>query len=108
MAAGCQRPTAEHAYALARLIDHAANRLPGSTNCLPRAMTLSWALRRCHIAHDVVFAVRPEELRHSEDALHAWVERDGERLIGDLPGEWHETLRLSGSSGPTSALRKEN
>jgi hypothetical protein len=33
-------------------------------------------------------------MRGSEDDLHAWVEVNGNKVIGDLPGEWVETLRI--------------
>jgi hypothetical protein len=79
---------------LAAQIDWAAQRLPFSSKCLPRAMALSWLLRAKGISHEVVFGVRPAELRTADEALHAWVEIDGEILIGDLPGPWVQTLRL--------------
>lgn len=79
---------------LARHVERAASRLPFATRCLPRAMALSWMLRRAMMGHEVVFAVRPPHLRKDEDALHAWVETGGERILGELPGPWHETLRL--------------
>ena len=78
----------------AALVEHAATRLPFATKCLPRAMALSWILRRRRIGHALVFAVRPAQQRPSADALHAWVEIGGAKLIGDLPGPWVETLRL--------------
>jgi hypothetical protein len=79
---------------LASQVERAAVRLPFPTKCLPRAAALSWLLRRRAIGHAVVFAVRPEPMRGSPDPLHAWVEIDGVKLIGDLPGPWVETLRL--------------
>jgi hypothetical protein len=79
---------------LAAQIEWAARRLPFTSNCLPQAMALSWLLRAKAISHEVVFGVRPAELRTADEALHAWVEIDGEKLIGDLPGPWLETLRL--------------
>lgn len=79
---------------LATQVERAAARLPFESKCLPRAMVLSWMLRRKSIAHTVVFAVRPPHLRNSSDALHAWVEVEGSKIIGDLPGPWLETLRL--------------
>jgi len=82
------------AQALARHIEHAAARLPFETKCLPRAMLLSWRLRRWSVAHSVVFAVRPSGRRNGHDSLHAWVEVKGVKVIGDLPGPWIETLRL--------------
>ena len=76
------------------VVDHAAERLPFATKCLPRAIALSWLLRRRNVAHTVVFAARPPQLRNSADALHAWVELNGKTIMGDLPGPWLETLRL--------------
>ena len=81
---------------LAADVEWAAKRLPFETKCLPRAMALSWMLRRRHIAHAMVFAVRPAEMRHAADALHAWVEVDGATVLGNLPGPWIETLRVGG------------
>lgn len=75
-------------------VEWAAKRLPFPTKCLPRAMALSWMLRRKRIEHSVVFAVRPADSRESAEALHAWVEIDGQKILGDLSGPWIETLRL--------------
>ena len=75
-------------------VEWAAKRLPFPTRCLPRAMALSWMLRRKRIEHSVVFAVRPADSRESAEALHAWVEIDGQKILGDLSGPWIETLRL--------------
>jgi hypothetical protein len=75
-------------------VEWAAQRLPFATTCLPRAMALSWILRKDRIGHFLVFAARPAEQRDSRDALHAWVEIGGTRVIGDLPGPWLEILRL--------------
>ncbi|MFL6730244.1 MAG: lasso peptide biosynthesis B2 protein [Sphingomicrobium sp.] len=78
----------------AAVVEWAARRLPFAFKCLPRAMALSWILRRKRLGHTVVFAVRPAQLRNSADSLHAWVEVGGTTLIGELPGPWLETLRL--------------
>ena len=51
-------------------------------------------LRRGNIGHALVFAVRPENKRSGADILHAWVEVDGSKILGDLPGQWIVTLRL--------------
>jgi hypothetical protein len=91
---------------LARQVERAAARLPFSTKCLPRAMALSWILRRKRIGHVLVFAVRPAGLRDGPDALHAWVEIEGVTVIGDLPGPWLETLRLGESPMGTGLLRR--
>lgn len=88
---------AADAHRLAAHVEWAARLLPFPTKCLPRAMALSWILRSRRIDHCVVFAVRPAEQRGSDDQLHAWVEIGGERVIGDLPGPWVETLRLGAS-----------
>jgi len=86
---------------LAAHVEWAATRLPFATKCLPRAMALSWLLRSKGIGHEVILAVRPASLRESADAMHAWVEVRGEKVIGDLPGPWFETLRLgSRAAGP--------
>jgi len=82
------------AWRIARQVERAAGRLPFRTKCLPRAVAVSWLLRRRAIPHAVVIAVRPVEVRKQEDALHAWVEVGGEKVIGDLPGAWIETLRV--------------
>lgn len=75
-------------------IARAAWRLPFSGRCLPQAMALSWRLRRQRIAHSVIMAVRPPDLRGGEDALHAWVEVEGEIVLGELAGPWHVTARF--------------
>ena len=85
--------TAE-ARRLAAHVDWAARFLPFPTKCLPRAMALSWLLRSREIGHTLVFAVRPQEQRGTGDQLHAWIEIESEKIIGDLPGPWVETLRL--------------
>jgi hypothetical protein len=84
----------DHARRLAADVEWAAKRLPFPTKCLPQAMALSWMLRRHGLRHSLVFAVRPSQLRQTPDALHAWVEVGREKILGDLPGPWIETLRL--------------
>jgi hypothetical protein len=75
-------------------VEWAARLLPFSSKCLPRAMALSWTLRSRGIPHGVIFAVRPPAQRSPDDQLHAWVEIEGETILGELPGLWVETLRL--------------
>ena len=82
---------------LAAMVERAAERLPFHTKCLPRAMALSWILRSKNVAHSVVIAVRPQQQRHSNDALHAWINVGSTKVLGDLPGPWIETLRLGHS-----------
>lgn len=89
-----QRESVEEGRRYASVVDHAAARLPFAVKCLPRAMALSWLLRRRQIAHALVLAARPAEDRRDADSLHAWVEIDAVKVIGDLPGPWLETLSL--------------
>ena len=94
LAVGATGEDARTARSSAADVEWAAKRLPFETKCLPRAMAVSWLLRRRRIGHVVVFAVRPPDLRESSDSLHAWVDVAGERIGGDLPDPWVETLRL--------------
>jgi Transglutaminase-like superfamily len=80
----------------ATLVTWAATRLPFEFKCLPQAMALSWLLRRKRLGHTVVIAVRLARMRGSADAFHAWLEVDGQTILGDLPGPWIETARLGG------------
>jgi hypothetical protein len=84
----------KRAIRIAHRVERAADRLPFSAACLPRAMVVSWTLRRERIGHTFVIAVRPAARRSEPDALHSWVEVDGNKVIGDLPGPWIETLRM--------------
>lgn len=78
---------------LAAHIERAAWRLPFAVKCLPQAIALSWQLRRLNLCHRVVFAVRPPAQRDSDDALHAWVECEGEIVLGALSGDWFTVHR---------------
>lgn len=89
-------PNAAEGQRTAAIVERAAQRMPFQTKCLPRAVALSWLLRRKNLPHSVVFAVRPADRRQLPDALHAWVEINGAKVIGELPGPWVETLRLGG------------
>jgi len=97
-ARSCGGTSSSDVLATARLlaahVEWAAVRLPFSTKCLPQAMALSWMLRRKRIGHQLVVAARPAHLRDSADALHAWIELDRHKILGDLAGPWIETLRL--------------
>lgn len=84
---------AAEARRMAGAVERAAERLPFATKCLPRAVALSWLLRRSAIGHALVIAVRPPHLRDAADALHAWVKVDGAKILGESPGPWFETLR---------------
>ena len=96
-AARASRQLSKDAVRLAAHVEWAAKRLPFETKCLPRAMALSWILRSRTIEHCLVFAVRPAELRGTDDQLHAWVEVAGDIILGKMPGPWVVTLRLGDS-----------
>jgi hypothetical protein len=55
-----------------------ANTLPGSASCLEKAMTARALLRRYGHPADLRFGVDDEE----SFAAHAWVESDGEVVVG--------------------------
>ena len=82
------------AQRLARHVDRAADRLPFSTLCLPRAMALSRLLLRRGIPHQLVIAARPASQRSGTDDLHAWVEAGGHIVLGEIAGPWLETGRF--------------
>ena len=82
------------ALTLAAHIERAARRAPFKTNCLPRAVALSWQLRRRSIAHEVVLAARPATACELGDSLHARVDVAGAAVLGDLPGPWLDAARL--------------
>ena len=67
---------------LARAVDRGAERLPGETRCLARALALHAMLRRRRIGATLLIGVRPRAERGSLDDLHAWVLRHGETLNG--------------------------
>jgi hypothetical protein len=82
-------------------VERAAGRLPIAMRCLPRAVALSWMLRRRAIGHRVVIAVRPADRRADNDALHAWVEVAGKMVLGELPGPWQPVF-VAGTAGAES------
>lgn len=65
----------------ARRVERAANRLPGRSKCLPKAMALQWILRRNAIASRLVIAIHKTDRQH-DHSFHAWVEVGGEMVIG--------------------------
>ena len=93
----------EKAKRLAADVEWAAKKLPFATKCLPRAMALSWLLRRQGLAHAIVIAVRPADPQ-TRNRLHAWVEIDGDRILGSLPGPWIELLQIGAKSGPAATF----
>lgn len=79
---------------LARHIERAAARMPGTSKCLPQAMALSWMLRTRRIPHGVALLARPASARGGLDDLHAMVLCNNEIILGNLPGPWIEMLVL--------------
>ena len=69
------------ARAIARRVERAANRLPGESKCLPKAMALQWMMQRAGLPSRLVIAIHRYE-RASNDTYHAWVEVSQEMLIG--------------------------
>lgn len=96
LANGAAGEGASVAKRLAHQVDNGTRVSPIGTRCLPRAMALSWLLRRSGIPHEVVIAVRPENERSDGDSLHAWVESNGKILLGELPGPWIVVQTLPG------------
>ena len=67
---------------LGRAVVRATARLPGDTKCLPQAVALQWMLRRRGIGARLVIAVALSEHAVHNDGHHAWVERNGQMLVG--------------------------
>lgn len=95
------------AQRLAQHIERAAARLPFVLLCLPRAMALSWLLRRRSIPHQLVMAARPAAQRGGTDDLHAWIEVGGDIVLGALPGPWVETARYPSHPLPGSKIAQK-
>jgi Transglutaminase-like superfamily len=94
LAGDARRGDAAAARQCARHVDRAAGRLPFECKCLPRAMALSRILRRRKVPHRLTIAVRPLAERSGGDDLHAWIDVDGETVIGHLPGPWAPLFTL--------------
>lgn len=79
---------------LSRVVDRAASRLPFACRCLPRAMALHAMLTRRGKRTTLVIGVLPGPRRGHLDDLHAWVELNGEVLIGISPEPYAVLVRL--------------
>ncbi|RGP41514.1 hypothetical protein BPTFM16_01820 [Altererythrobacter insulae] len=62
-------------------VDRAARRLPGEHKCLPQAVALQWLLSQQPVSSCLVIAVHRQTVDDGH-GLHAWVESQGEMLIG--------------------------
>lgn len=79
-------------WILARAVRRGAARLPFQTKCLPRAIALHTMLRRRGLPSRMVIAVLDPRRRGTADDLHAWVESDGEILIGEMEDPFHPVV----------------
>jgi hypothetical protein len=72
---------------VARLVSVAAHRGPYRANCLRQALVAWWLLGRRGVDTNLVIGVRKDEQGF---AAHAWVELDGDVIIGgaDSPGRF--------------------
>lgn len=80
---GDDHPTPYCRY-LANVVTRGAMRLKMPLKCLPRAMALHWMLRRRGVRATLVIGMLPGSQRGTSDDLHAWVEMDGETILGDI------------------------
>lgn len=76
---------------LARRVERAAQRLPGTSKCLPQAMALQWLMRRAGMPSRLVIALHRHD-RASEHTFHAWVEIGGNMLIGHCERELYSPV----------------
>lgn len=79
---GCHSTSANR---MALAVNQAAERLPGTYVCLPRAMALQWMLRRRRCPSALVFGVERNAGHKMSHLLHAWVESGGRVILGDDP-----------------------
>ncbi|MFN0111302.1 MAG: lasso peptide biosynthesis B2 protein [Blastocatellia bacterium] len=70
----------QHASALGRLVNMAANHSPFEITCLPRSLVLWGMLRRAGLAADLLIGVQKEA---DVFAAHAWVEYRGQAVNED-------------------------
>lgn len=74
---------------LARLVEIAARHAPGTASCLEGALVLGWLLGRRGIVTTVNLGVAR---RNGEVLAHAWLERDGQILIGGRTEEIYSPI----------------
>lgn len=78
------------AHLLAHAVERAARRLPGEYLCLPQALALLWMLRRRRSNGNLVIGM--DATATEPGGLHAWVEYDGDMLIGGDVSGFHPIL----------------
>lgn len=84
---------------LGRCVDRAAGYLPGTSRCLPRAVALHWMLRLKGIPAQTVIAFKIGD-RSGADAYHAWVELDGEMVIGQCDRMVYQPIMILAQVAP--------
>lgn len=87
-------------------IDRACLRLPGTSRCLPRAIALGWLLRKRSLPLLTVIAFSKVD-RTGEDAYHAWVECNGEMLIGVCERDTYQPIMVLASAPVLKALASQ-
>lgn len=92
------------AAALAGWITRATERLPLATKCLARAVALQWRLRLSGISSLLMVAFHATD-REGEHAFHAWVERDGQILIGACDRASYRPIMIFAQGVPRATLR---
>lgn len=90
------------AHWLGRCVDRAARYLPGTSRCLPKAVALHWMLRLRKIPAQTVIAFKTED-RSGEDAYHAWVELDGQMVIGHCDRAVYRPIMILAQVAPVRA-----
>lgn len=78
-------------------VKRAAQRLPFSTKCLPRAMALQAMMRQRAIGGVLVIGLLDRSKRGTIEDLHAWIETEGEVLIGAVDQPFHPLIRFDWS-----------
>lgn len=84
-------------------IARAASRLPDESKCLPQALALHWLLAERGISSRIAIAIHQTE-READHAYHAWLDHDGEMLVGACDrSQYHVILTLGGPTGGAAA-----
>lgn len=87
---------------LGRCVDRAATYLPGTSRCLPKAVALHWMLRLRRIPALTVIAFKRED-RTGADVYHAWVELNGEMVIGHCDRTVYQPIMILTQIAPVRA-----
>ena len=71
-------PLRRRLRSLRKLVRH----LPLRVRCLPQAMAAQWMLRRRGVSSTLVFGVRRGNPQNRELEFHAWLDAEGECVVG--------------------------